>query len=99
MKSPFQRIFTYNLSVLLGAACLLRLFIREEYTTEISGYAVLLALLILCLSVFNIAAASLTTVPGRGKVYLLAALLVLLVGFGVCAVGVQSIPRISELPE
>jgi hypothetical protein len=99
MKSPFQRIFIYNLGVLLGAAGVLRLFIREEYTTGISGYAVLLAVLIICLSVFNITAASLTTVPGRGKIYLLAALLVLLVGFGVCGVGAQSIPRSSELPE
>ena len=92
------RIGGYNLVLVLGAAGILRLVIRQEYALGISGYGSLMALLILGLFFLNLLGALITGDSGRRWAFLLSALLVLLVGFGVCAVGVNSIPRTQELP-
>jgi MFS family permease len=98
MKRPFQRILSTNLGILLGIALILRIFIREEYVFSISGYGILMASTIIALILVNLAGAVLTTKSERRRAFLLSILLVLLIGLGVCAVGVQSIPRIREIP-
>ena len=98
MKRPFQRIFSMNLGILLGIALILRMLIREEYIFSISGYGILMALTVIALALVNLAGAVLTPQSEHRRAFLLSALLVLLIGLGVCAAGVQSIPRIREIP-
>ncbi len=97
MNPPFKRIVGVSLSVLLATAGILRLFIREEPAYAFSGYAALLALTVLVLCVANLVGAGVAK-AGHRQAWLLSALLVLLIGLGVCAVGVQSVPQVQELP-
>lgn len=99
MANDLNRILGYNFLTLLGAAVGLRLFIREEAANYFSGYGILLALIVLLLTIVNIISAVFTRVAGRRKAYLLGALLVPLVGLGMCATGVRSIPRIERTLE
>lgn len=98
MKKPFHRILAVNLGVLLGIALVLRILIREEYVYGISSYGALMVLTILALTLANLTGAVLTAKSDWRRAFLLSTLLVLLIGLGVCAVGVKSIPRTREIP-
>lgn len=97
MTNDMKKILRYNLLSLLGAAVGLRLFIREESAYSMSGYALIMVPVILLITLANLGCAIFTRVAGRRKIYLLGALLVPLIGFGVCAAGTQSIPRVERM--
>ena len=96
-KSLFQRIIGGNLLLVLGLAGGLRLLIRSEYTRDISGYGVVMALGVVSLTLLNLVGALLTRNSVRRRAYLLGALVVLLIGFGACAAGVRSMPRTERI--
>ncbi|GAA4049199.1 hypothetical protein GCM10022409_39660 [Hymenobacter glaciei] len=96
MTNDVKKILGYNLVALLGAAVVLRIFIRSEPAYYFSGYSLIMLLVIVLTTLTNIGCAVFTRVTGRRKIYLLGALLVPLIGFGVCAAGTQSIPRIER---
>ena len=85
MKTPFQRILSYNLGITLLMAVVLRLVNRGRESTY--GFLFLLALGLVVHWLVLLILAIASKAPERKRAYWLSLALVMLIGFGACMVG------------
>ena len=85
MKTTFQRILAYNLTITLLLAVGLRLLNRGQNSSL--GFLLLMALGLAVQVAALLGLALGSRVPERKRAYWLSLALVMLIGFGACAVG------------
>ena len=86
MQSNFTRVLIYNLLAVLVLTVAVRLIVRES---DALGFAIVLAIMLAGQMLTNLVLALVSTDAERKRGHWLSLLLVLLVGFGACYVGLQ----------